>query len=44
MGAVVDDFVVTEGAMLFGAVLIGSLTLKMWYHEGEKVTRSASRA
>jgi len=44
LGAVVDDFVVTERAMSFGAVLIGSFTLKMRYHEGEKVTRSASRA
>jgi len=40
LGAIVDDFVVTEWAMSFGAVLISSFTLKVRYRECEQMTCS----
>jgi hypothetical protein len=30
LGAIVDNFVIAERSMTFGAVLIGSFTLKVW--------------
>jgi len=44
LGATVDDFVVTEWSMTFGAVLIGSFTLKVRYHESEEMACLTFRA
>jgi hypothetical protein len=44
LGAIVDNFVMTERSMIFEAVSVGSLALKVWYHESKQMARPTLRA